>query len=633
MSRILLAYALILITVGMIVGYGLALAVNEAGQEQGSVQGPVEGVSPIPSQLVNASSSWDELRERIAGALEELEGLLPPYYGVEFYPVAMPVAVLEEARLLSGTVTYTVPSTYIAGNWQIEQVAEEDVSAFNGTHVFVLRRGILEVYRVYPPTLGIDLVAKVNVTRDVMAGLPRVEVNVLVGGEKAGSRVVQPRVAPLYVVLSGDKIVVVADVYYGLAPVGGDFYPEKTVLAVYNGGGVLEALLPLDGGLIGVRCTGSRLVAVTGMSSYVLEGESPIVVTPHVGGDVVPPESVLIVDDERPVSYINIVALDTSRLEYTAVSIVGDAGLARIVMTPDGNLYVSYVYYTAYSPSTTITAFAAHPQGIAVTGNVTLPGAVTSQWQLQPYDGYLLVIASRIGPGDSVGLYVLDGSSLEVVASVENIIEEQDVHGVRLIDGILYFVTYRMVDPLFAVNVTDPTNPELLGYLTAPGFDEYLHPVEGGLLLGIGYEDRMKLRVSLYRLEGAKPVPLDRIYLAGYTSPVLWEGGHRAFMYYPEKGLALFPVKMVKDGVAVVKVDTVDGKLALLGILDHPCATRIYIADDYAFTVAAGEDPYLVYVTGPSTTGAPYWETPCPPVVAWNLDTLEKVAEASTGTS
>ena len=51
-----------------------------------------------------------------------------------------------------------------------------------------------------------------------------------------------------------------------------------------------------------------------------------------------------------------------------------------------------------------------------------------------------------------------------------------------------YFVTFRNTDPLFAVDLSDPENPEILDYLKIPGFSAYLHPYGDDKLLGIGYD-------------------------------------------------------------------------------------------------------------------------------------------------
>ena len=51
-----------------------------------------------------------------------------------------------------------------------------------------------------------------------------------------------------------------------------------------------------------------------------------------------------------------------------------------------------------------------------------------------------------------------------------------------------YFVTFRQVDPLFSVDLSDPSDPKIIGELKIPGFSEYLHPYGNGLMLGIGMD-------------------------------------------------------------------------------------------------------------------------------------------------
>ena len=49
-------------------------------------------------------------------------------------------------------------------------------------------------------------------------------------------------------------------------------------------------------------------------------------------------------------------------------------------------------------------------------------------------------------------------------------------------------MTFRQVDPLFSVDLSDPADPKIIGELKLPGFSEYLHPYGDGLLLGIGMD-------------------------------------------------------------------------------------------------------------------------------------------------
>jgi len=49
-----------------------------------------------------------------------------------------------------------------------------------------------------------------------------------------------------------------------------------------------------------------------------------------------------------------------------------------------------------------------------------------------------------------------------------------------------YLVTFRVTDPLYVLDLSDPTDPFIAGRLKIPGYSDYLHPVSDGMLLGIG---------------------------------------------------------------------------------------------------------------------------------------------------
>ena len=84
-------------------------------------------------------------------------------------------------------------------------------------------------------------------------------------------------------------------------------------------------------------------------------------------------------------------------------------------------------------------------------------------------------------------LYVLD-ENLETVGGIHDLAEDENVYSARFMGDTGYFVTFRQVDPLFSVDLSDPENPKITGELKIPGFSEYLHPYGEGLLLGIGMD-------------------------------------------------------------------------------------------------------------------------------------------------
>ena len=62
----------------------------------------------------------------------------------------------------------------------------------------------------------------------------------------------------------------------------------------------------------------------------------------------------------------------------------------------------------------------------------------------------------------------------------------EDLYGVRFIGDRAYLVTFERIDPLYVLDLSNPTNPSIAGTLEVPGFSDLLHPVNDNLLLGVG---------------------------------------------------------------------------------------------------------------------------------------------------
>lgn len=62
----------------------------------------------------------------------------------------------------------------------------------------------------------------------------------------------------------------------------------------------------------------------------------------------------------------------------------------------------------------------------------------------------------------------------------------EDLYGVRFIGDRAYLVTFERIDPLYVLDLSNPTQPSVAGTLEVPGFSDLLHPVNDNLLLGVG---------------------------------------------------------------------------------------------------------------------------------------------------
>lgn len=119
-------------------------------------------------------------------------------------------------------------------------------------------------------------------------------------------------------------------------------------------------------------------------------------------------------------------------------------------------------------------------------------GYVNDSFSIDEYDGYLRIVttinaATNTTTNTTNAVYVLD-EDLKTVGKITDLAKDERVYSARLLGKTGYFVTYRQTDPLFSVDFSDPKNPQITGELKIPGFSQYLHLYDDGLLLGIGMD-------------------------------------------------------------------------------------------------------------------------------------------------
>ena len=181
----------------------------------------------------------------------------------------------------------------------------------------------------------------------------------------------------------------------------------------------------------------------------------------------------------------------------------------------------------------------------------TVPGHVIKQFSVDEYGGSLRIATTKwnwggsgpTGPQNSV--YVLhkqSGDALEIVGRLEGLAPGETIYSARFMGETAYAVTFRQVDPLFVIDMSDPTEPEVAGSLKVPGFSNYLQAIDGGCLLGLGrnadeqtgqYQDP---QVSLFDVNDlSSPQLVDRYTIeTGRTGGLGVFDDHHAIAYFPE---------------------------------------------------------------------------------------------------
>jgi hypothetical protein len=278
---------------------------------------------------------------------------------------------------------------------------------------------------------------------------------------------------------------------------------------------------------------------------------------------------------QRPVQFsglgtLTILTIDLDRGLYQADTdaLMADA---QVVYGSDRSLYVATQKWidpsTApsllpASQTTVIDRFdVTNPDKTTYRSSGEVPGYLLNQFSLSEYKGDLRVATTSrpiwwegVTPGSGSQSFVTvlsDRNGLLVpIGQVSGLGPGQQIYSVRFLDDTGYVVTFRQIDPLYTIDLSSPTVPRVAGKLELEGYSAYLHPVGGGLLLGIGQDvqpagtEPSGTQLELFDVsDPAAPKLLQRTTLgSGSSSEVQYD--HHAFLFWPPTKLAVLPVQI-----------------------------------------------------------------------------------------
>lgn len=229
---------------------------------------------------------------------------------------------------------------------------------------------------------------------------------------------------------------------------------------------------------------------------------------PRVQGELVEAGDIYIpaADSGSEYTLISAFPLDNPDKETDSAAVLGNSGLCYV---SEENIYVTEGIYDGSGgvTQTSIRRLSYSDGEIAAEAQTKVEGTLKDSFCIDEYEGYLRLVTTVspvyiTGGGvqpmtgteeiqnssaeeDTNSLYVLD-ENLETVGEIRDLAPDESVYSARFMGDAGYFVTFRQIDPLFSVDLSDPENPKVIGELKIPGFSEYLHPYGDGRLLGIG---------------------------------------------------------------------------------------------------------------------------------------------------
>jgi uncharacterized secreted protein with C-terminal beta-propeller domain len=130
----------------------------------------------------------------------------------------------------------------------------------------------------------------------------------------------------------------------------------------------------------------------------------------------------------------------------------------------------------------------------------TVPGLPINQYALSEWDGHLRIATTDSNGVGSSAVRVLQqqGNQLVQTGAVDGLGKGERIYAVRFVGPRGYVVTFKQTDPLYSVDLSDPTRPKVTGTLQLPGFSTHLQPISDGRLVGVGEGAAGGTQVSLF---------------------------------------------------------------------------------------------------------------------------------------
>ncbi|MGB7345010.1 MAG: beta-propeller domain-containing protein [Pirellulaceae bacterium] len=344
--------------------------------------------------------------------------------------------------------------------------------------------------------------------------------------------------------------------------------------------------------------------------------------------------------------WLNILTFDTTSDVGGAIDWDINQGGSTVLVTPL-SIYITQTDYQSDWPVIDAIDFIPEPPTISTQidryelqadGSVDLaaggkvPGTLKNSFSLDEHDGSLRIATEntwRANPNDELGssVYVLQqtDADMNIIGATTGLAPGESIYAVRFAGDRGYVVTFRRVDPLFVLDLSDPTDPQVKGELKVPGYSQYLHVVSDQHVIGVGRDANPEtglyegLTVSLFNVSNmANPVLQDRYLFDGGRSTFspFAEGDafnisdHHAISYFANEGILALPyysqnyfgsntgdddpnapifISSEKSAVATFRIDAEEGISTIDNILFDSRADRAMRVGEYLYSLSQDE--------------------------------------------
>lgn len=245
-----------------------------------------------------------------------------------------------------------------------------------------------------------------------------------------------------------------------------------------------------------------------------LDKKDPKTYIPQINNQNVVEDSVRCIDEGSHNTYIVMtsLAVDGSR-EFTDT--LCTLGGADVFYVSDKHIYATDTTYEWSSAQnydystetmTKIAKYRFQKGEFTYQKSRKVRGTIQDSYYMHEKDDNLCFVYNRSSSsGVTNGLCVLD-ENLELLGEIGNLGRDESIYASYFMGDTAYFVTYRETDPVFAVDLSDPANPELKSELKLPGYSDYLHSFGDNQLIGIGIDEDDSVKMSVFSISKNKKI-------------------------------------------------------------------------------------------------------------------------------
>ena len=486
---------------------------------------------PSPSaEMLNTFSSYEELK----AFLKENSGTQQffPYYGSWGRFLFSPSAIDVYTEALSGGFEYSTTNIQVAG------VDEADIVKTDGEHVYLVSGNEVFILKAYPPE-DAEVLSKITLNDTY----------------------------PVGIFMNGDRLALLG---YEYSDTYGDHYRDfywgtKTLVKVYDLSDKTNPTLlrnfTMSGSYFNSRMIGEYVYFVVSQQAYIF---NDTVILPQVystyGTEEVSASKIHYFNtSDSYYMFTTIVAMNVQDITEEPTNKTILLGGTSCMYVSLNNIYITF----PKGESTLVYRVHIKDENIEIAAQGEVPGYVLNQFSMDEHEDYFRIatttghVARILDQATSENhVYVMD-MNLTIVGNTGDLAPGERIYSARFMGDRCYLVTFKKVDPLFVIDLSEPTNPTVLGKLKIPGYSDYLHPYDEDHIIGVGKEAveadegdfawYQGVKISLFDVSNvSSPEQIANYTIGdrGTDSPVLSD--HKAFLFDKSRNLLVIPVQVAE---------------------------------------------------------------------------------------